>query len=244
MPKTTSSRSRAAIDHPVADSYEEFVSLSQGDQAEALAASVKRGQELFVGKIANCSKCHGEKGRGDGQTTDYDDWTKDWTSRVGLKPEDRESLIPLLARGALPPINAKPRNLEDGLFHGGSTAADLYRRIMMGIEGSPMPAATFVEGQFEQDDVWHLINFMRSLQKAEPDVPAVQPRPALAAFLANRSVTTYRPIFSLSCPRRQRHPAVPKQVNAASRRAKHDKPRYPAALDLGRARQHAALATG
>jgi mono/diheme cytochrome c family protein len=164
---------------PVAESYEDFVALRQGDKADALAESVKRGQELFVGKIANCSKCHGEKGRGDGQTTDYDDWTKDWTTRVGLKPEDRESLVPLLARGALPPINAKPRNLEDGLFHGGSTSEDLYRRIMMGIEGTPMPAATFVEGQFEQDDVWHLINFIRSLQKVEPQEPAVAAQASL-----------------------------------------------------------------
>ncbi len=164
---------------PVAENYEEFVALSQGDQAEALAASVKRGQELFVGKIANCSKCHGPTGLGDGQTTDYDDWTKDWTTKVGLKPEDRESLIPLLARGALPPVNAKPRNFAEGLFHGGSGSADLYRRIMVGIDGSPMPAATFVEGQFEQDDVWHIINFIRSLQKPEPDEPEVTAQASL-----------------------------------------------------------------
>ena len=29
-----------------------------------------------------------------------------------------------------------------------------------------MPAATFVEGQFEKEDVWHLINFVRSLDKS------------------------------------------------------------------------------
>ena len=164
---------------PVTDSHEQFAAFSKGEQAEALAASVKRGQELFVGKIANCSKCHGKTGAGDGQTADYDDWTKDWTSRVGLKPEDRESLIPLLARGALPPINAKPRDLVYGMFHGGASAADLYRRIVVGIEGSPMPAATFVEGQFEQDDVWHLINFVRSLYKPEPEEPAVGPQAIL-----------------------------------------------------------------
>tara|TARA_R110002049_G_scaffold2750_3_gene21860 strand:+ start:59217 stop:60551 length:1335 start_codon:yes stop_codon:yes gene_type:complete len=159
-----------AADIPVADSRAEFVELSQGDQADALAASVKRGQEVFVGKIAACSKCHGEKGLGNGQTTDYDDWTKDWTSRVGLKPEDYDSLVPLIARGALPPVNAIPRNFAEGIFHGGSTAADLYRRITVGIEGSPMPAATFVEGQFEEADVWHIINFIRSLQNEDAPV--------------------------------------------------------------------------
>ena len=40
---------------------------------------------------------------------------------------------------------------------------------MQGIEGSPMPAATLVEGQFEEDDVWHLINFVRALQKVDLD---------------------------------------------------------------------------
>ncbi len=152
---------------PVPNSHAEYLELTGSDKAQSLADSVKRGQELFVGKIASCSKCHGKKGQGDGQTNDYDDWTKDWTSRVGLKPENREALVPLLARGALPPKNAKPRNFEAGLFHGGDASADLYRRIMTGIEGSPMPAATFVEGQFEQNDVWHIINFIRSLQKSK-----------------------------------------------------------------------------
>ena len=73
-------------------------------------------------------------------------------------------MIPLLARGALPPVNAIPRNFAEGVFHGGSTSEHLYRRITQGIDGTPMPAATFVEGQFEQDDIWNLINFIRSLQ--------------------------------------------------------------------------------
>ncbi len=160
---------------PVADSFKQYQSLMNSEQATELAASVARGQELFVGKIAACSKCHGEKGLGDGQTTDYDDWVKDWTTRVNLKPEDRDSLIPLLARGALPPVNAIPRNFQEGIFRGGSTSADLYRRITQGIDGTPMPAATFVEGQFERDDVWHLINFIRSMQTADAEDELTQP---------------------------------------------------------------------
>ncbi len=159
-------------DIPVADSYTEYDALRQGDQAPALSASVERGREVFVGKIAACSKCHGEKGLGNGQTTDYDDWTKDWTSRIGIKPENTDDLVPLLARGALRPQNALPRNLTEGIFRGGESSSDLYRRITQGIEGAPMPAATLVEGQFEQEDIWHLINFIRSLQatthEAEP----------------------------------------------------------------------------
>ncbi len=124
------------------------------------------GQEVFRGKIATCSKCHGEEGLGNGQVNDYDDWTKDWTTRIGLKPEDRDSLLPMLARGAFLPRNAIPRNFAEGIFRGGSSSADLYLRITQGIDGTPMPAATFVEGEFDEKDIWHLINFIRSLQTA------------------------------------------------------------------------------
>lgn len=154
---------------PVANSHEEFVELAAGPNAEALAKSVQRGRELFKGKIASCSKCHGEEGKGTGVTTDYDDWTKDWTVRIGLDPTNREALIPLLARGALPPLTIHPRNFAEGYFRGGDRASDLWLRIVQGIEGTPMPAATFVEGEFEKDDVWHLINFIRSLQKKPVD---------------------------------------------------------------------------
>lgn len=152
---------------PLAESYADVLALRKSDKADEFNASVKRGQELFVGKVASCSKCHGNTGLGDGQTTDYDDWTKDWTTRVNLKPEDRDALIPLLARGALPPVNAVPRNFAQGIFRGGSSSQDLYRRITQGIDGTPMPAVTFYEGQLEKEDVWHLINFIRSLQTEE-----------------------------------------------------------------------------
>lgn len=166
---------------PLAESYADVRAFRSGDQADRFNASVKRGQELFVGKNAACNKCHGDRGLGDGQTTDYDDWTKDWTLRVGLKPEERDKLIRLLARGALAPRNAMPRNFAEGIFRGGSSSEDLYRRITQGIDGTPMPAVTFVEGQFEESDVWHLINYIRSLQTAEADAAAETTAPASPA---------------------------------------------------------------
>lgn len=161
-------------DIPVANSHTEFVSLLNGDQSEALATSIERGRAVFTGKVASCSKCHGEKGLGDGQKTDYDDWTKDWTTRAGLKPEDYDSLVPLIARGALPPKNALPRNFSEGIFRGGEAAEDLYRRMSQGIEGSPMPASTFVPDQYEKEDIWHVINFIRSLQPIEEPVAVTE----------------------------------------------------------------------
>lgn len=163
---------------PVARDHEHFMTLQRGDQAEALAASVKRGAELFRGKLANCGKCHGEQGRGEGQTTDYDVWTKDWTTAIGLDPKERSQLIPLLARGALPPVNAQPRNFELGVFHGGDSPERLFLRISQGIDGSPMPAATYVESKFEEEDVWHLINFIRSLYDPPEKDPTGEVGPA------------------------------------------------------------------
>lgn len=161
-------------DLPVPESNEQFREMMEGDQADALLASVKRGEELFRGKIAACNKCHGDQGKGDGQTTDFDDWTKDWTSRVGLDPKNEDALIPLMARGALAPKNIRPRNFAEGLFRGGSKPEDLFRRIRVGIAGTPMPAVTFVPGEFEERDIWHLINFIRSLDKSaeEQTTPA------------------------------------------------------------------------
>ncbi len=155
---------------PMADNHEQFVTLSGGQTGEAMRQSVARGREVFLGKTASCSKCHGEDGLGTGQTTDYDDWTKDWTIRVGIDPLKPESLTPLLARGAMLPITIHPRNFSEGYFRGGESASDLWIRIVKGIEGTPMPAATFVPGDFDEEDVWHLINFVRSL-KVDEDSP-------------------------------------------------------------------------
>ena len=41
-----------------------------------LATSIAKGRELFYGDKANCVKCHGVTGLGDGQANDYDDWNK------------------------------------------------------------------------------------------------------------------------------------------------------------------------
>ena len=47
-----------------------------GRSAAELAASVTAGRALFYGTKANCVKCHGPTGLGDGQQEDYDNWSK------------------------------------------------------------------------------------------------------------------------------------------------------------------------
>jgi len=142
--------------------------------AEALAASVAKGRELFVNQISACSKCHGESAKGDGQQVpDYDDWTKEWTKQIEIDPTDTDSILPFLARGAMKPQALSPRNLLDGKLRGGRDPRAIYHRIYHGIAGSPMPAAaiatTPTEPGLQSNEVWHLVNYILSFKT--PEVP-------------------------------------------------------------------------
>jgi mono/diheme cytochrome c family protein len=158
---------------------------------EEQLVSIRRGRELFYGAVANCVKCHGESQLGDGEQTDYDDWTKsfhDWT-----QPTDAETLAELKAEyrrlGGLKPRNIIPRNLREGIYRGGRRPIDLYWRIVNGIDGAPMPAAMVkAEGAdpaskaLTPTDVWNIIDYVMSLpyenmQSTGPDEPIyVRPR--------------------------------------------------------------------
>jgi mono/diheme cytochrome c family protein len=130
-----------------------------------LAASIDRGRELFVGDVANCAKCHGEDGLGDGQTDDYDDWAKEI-----LDPQDPDSANRYVLLGALQPRRILPRNFHRGLYRGGNRPEDVYLRIHNGIAGTPMPAAPLKpEGaaaddrRLSSEDIWHLVDYVLSL---------------------------------------------------------------------------------
>ena len=89
---------------------------------------------------AACIKCHGPTALGDGNTTDYDDWTKQvWSKEAWNQPADptASEVMPL---GALPKRNIIPRNLRLGVYRGGRRPLDIYYRIHEGIKGVPMPA--------------------------------------------------------------------------------------------------------
>ncbi len=82
-----------------------------------------------------CAPCHGETGRGDGVQSQFDD--KGYPTR--------------------------PRDLTQGIFKGGAEPAQIYRRIVLGMPGSPMPMSDWSAG----DDAWHLTHFVLSLSSAE-----------------------------------------------------------------------------
>jgi mono/diheme cytochrome c family protein len=130
-----------------------------------LVASIAKGKELFYGDKANCVKCHGVTGLGDGQANDYDDWNKaivQWTQEVAgdQNPAWVSRATRVLAGDALRPRTIPPRNLRQGLYRGGRRPLDLYYRIHAGINGAPMPAAA---GTVAPEDIWHIVNYVRSL---------------------------------------------------------------------------------
>ena len=136
-------------------------------RGDSLEASVERGQELFHGQIANCVGCHGKGGAGDAVTLDYDDWTKEYSTRLGLTPTDRDAMRPFKKAGALTPRLAKPRNLTLGVYRGGGDTESLYRRITQGIAGSPMPAVAVVDEEngtgLTAEQIFDLIRYVQSL---------------------------------------------------------------------------------
>lgn len=140
--------------------------------------SVRIGRELFRGQVANCASCHGEDGAGGALPLDYDDWTKEWTTRLGIDPRDHEKLKPFRAAGALEPRPLQPRNLTLGGFRGGESPRDIYSRILHGIDGTPMPAINRVESESEtgltDEQIWHLVRYVLSLTEQSTAMGAVQ----------------------------------------------------------------------
>ncbi len=106
-----------------------------------LVALRGRGAELF--KSLSCNSCHGDTGKGDGPSapTLKDNW------------ENRTTATDLTYKW---------------LFKNGHTPADVYRTIIGGLAGTPMPAA---EGALpELRDRWALVSFVLSLSPAERPV--------------------------------------------------------------------------
>ncbi len=82
-----------------------------------------------------CASCHGKTGRGDGTENQKDD--KGYPTR--------------------------PRDLTLGVFKGSPEPALLYRRIVAGMPGTPMPMSDWAFG----GDAWHLVHLIRSWSSDE-----------------------------------------------------------------------------
>lgn len=133
------------------------------DSPENISASLTRGREIFLSRGAQCFKCHGPEGRGDGELRPlYDDWNK---PKKGDSPSRTRELA---ARFTLPLAELKPRNFTEGIFHGGDRPTDQYYRVSVGIPGTPMPSAgpsPGSQGILSPEDIWNVVNYVRSLGK-------------------------------------------------------------------------------
>lgn len=109
-----------------------YPSAPENDYDEA---SIARGREVYLDRArANCAACHGDEGEGDGPSATgfLDGWG----------------------------YPVQPRDLTSGVFRAGSTAADLYRSIATGINGTPMPA---FGGTLSAEEIWDLVHYTQSL---------------------------------------------------------------------------------
>jgi len=140
--------------------------FNAADDREAYLASVERGRQLFRdAKTANCIKCHGPNGLGDGGGDDlHDDWNKikaDW-KKINTDGRIEDAF-------ALPIQELRPRNLRLGIYRGGQRPVDIYRRIHAGIKGTPMPAAGNV---LKPEQIWDVVNYVKQLPYEEKSDPA------------------------------------------------------------------------
>ena len=145
-----------------------FADTSQHVQALALSSEPSGGtgaQALQIGRqfydSIHCRKCHGDQGRGDGPSA------------------------PDLKDDAGQPMFAADLH-QSWRFRGGPTAADIYRRLRTGLDGTPMPSfSDLIDQKFLTDEqLWRLAQYVRSLSPARtPEARDVIHAPRLAGAL-------------------------------------------------------------
>ena len=99
--------------------------------------SIEKGRDLYF--RFGCQECHGASARGDGPLAE-----------VGGLKDDLD-------------LSIAPRDLTQPMsFKNGSTPRNIFRSIMTGLDGTPMPSyAPQAEGN--KEDIWHLVNYILSL---------------------------------------------------------------------------------
>lgn len=112
-----------------------------GGGGEALA----EGREVY--ERVECWKCHGQAGRGEGQSA------------------------PTLEDDAGLPVRAVDLT-ENWLFNGGGSTEEIFTRFMTGLNGTPMPSfADLVEAEVvTEEELWNLAHYVRSLSPEKPPV--------------------------------------------------------------------------
>lgn len=142
---------------------------------EATPESIARGAEVYV--KAECAKCHGENGRGNGSSAaELED---EWEHRI------------------FPADLTQPWTLR-----GGSSVEDYFRTLTTGLNGTPMPSFS---DAWDAPDLWHMANYLHSIGReptwgeivrgpktdavpVDPDAPAWDLAPAIDIRLAGQII--------------------------------------------------------
>lgn len=98
-------------------------------------ASVARGAEIYA--QMKCGKCHGERGRGDGEAAKT------------LENNDGSE--------------ARVFDFTHGEYKGGGDPVSVYRTFVTGLDGSPMPS--YGDSLPEEADRWALVHYVMSLSR-------------------------------------------------------------------------------
>jgi DMSO reductase family type II enzyme heme b subunit len=111
--------------------------IPMGKPPQSTPESIERGKSLF--RELECFKCHGEEGRGDGPSAiELED---DWEYPIW------------------------PRNLtRNWEFRGGNQPENVFRRVIGGVAGTPMPS--FVDS-LDEAKAWDLAHYVLSLSPAK-----------------------------------------------------------------------------
>lgn len=113
------------------DPYKNVISI--GSPLQATPDNIKKGREAY--EKAECFKCHGNEGRGNGESA------RDLTDQQGYR--------------------ILPRNLTKGWqYRGGTDVTDIYTRFTTGMDGTPMPS--FVDN-LSDEERWNLSLYVKSL---------------------------------------------------------------------------------
>ena len=106
--------------------------LAIGEPKPRYAPSIDAGRRLFID--IECWVCHGVGGKGDGPSS----YTLTDSQNYPIVPADLTN----------------SRN-----WRGGSRPQDMYRSLLTGIAGTPMPSYEVLS----QDQLWDLVNFLLSI---------------------------------------------------------------------------------
>lgn len=117
--------------------------LVTGEAPGVSSEGLEEGRAVY--DQLECWRCHGQEGRGDGPSA--------------FEQTDNDGF----------PI--RPANLtRNWEFTGGGTVEDIFRRMLTGIEGTPMPSqADAVEsGVVSEEQLWRVAQYVRSLSPETP----------------------------------------------------------------------------